>query len=155
MFFNAPSVTKPIPLIEKPMNDSKDIKDAHPKIQEAWPKIQALYTQATGKSLFITCSYRTPQTQQKLYQQGRTTPGDIVTNVDGFNKVSQHNYYPSRAIDVCVNGAPKDTSKILPLWDEKYYYPLIGICNELGLVSGGSWKHFKDYPHIELPKDVV
>lgn len=30
----------------------------------------------------------------------------------------------------------------------------INICNDLGLVSGGSWKHFRDWPHIEVPKDV-
>lgn len=136
------------------MEDSKDIKDAHQKIQEAWPKIQELYAKITGKSLYITCTYRTPQTQQKLYQQGRTTPGDIVTNIDGFNKSSNHNFYPSRAIDVCVNGAPKGTLKIAPIWDEEYYYPLIGICNKFGLISGGSWKHFKDWPHLQLPDDV-
>ncbi len=137
------------------MEDSRDIKDCHPYLQEKWPLVLDLYQRITGKSLVITCTYRTPQTQQKLYQQGRTTPGDIVTQIDGFNKASNHNKYPARALDVCVNGAAPGEMKVAPLWDEYLYFPLIGICNSVGLISGGSWKHFKDWPHIELPSEMA
>lgn len=137
------------------MDDSKDIKDCHATLQEKWPQILALYKKITGKSLVITCTYRSPEVQNKLYQQGRTTEGDIVTQIDGITKKSNHNFYPARAFDVCVNAAPPDALKVAPIWDEPMYYPLIGICDSLGLVSGGSWKHFKDFPHIELLNESV
>lgn len=133
------------------MPDSKDIKDAHPYLQEKWDDVHGLYRKITGKDLFLTCTYRTPETQNKLYQQGRTTPGDIVTQIDGVTRKSNHNVYPSRAIDVCVNGAPAGALKIAPLWDEDMYLPLVGICERYNLISGGSWTHWKDWPHIELP----
>lgn len=132
------------------MNESKDIKDCHDILQEKWPQVLDLYQKITGKTLVVTCTYRSPETQQKLYQQGRTTPGDIVTQIDGITKKSNHNFYPARALDVCVNGAPPDSLKVLPLWNEYLYYPLPAICRHLGLVSGGSWEHFLDWPHIEL-----
>ena len=48
----------------------------------------------------ITYGVRTVAQQQALYAQGRTAPGKIVTWVDGVNKKSNHNYIPSRAVDV-------------------------------------------------------
>ena len=44
--------------------------------------------------------YRTPERQLILYNQGRKTPGDIVTNIDGYKKKGMHNYKPSRAVDL-------------------------------------------------------
>jgi peptidoglycan L-alanyl-D-glutamate endopeptidase CwlK len=43
---------------------------------------------------------RTIEEQQKLFAQGRTTKGPVVTWVDGVNKKSNHNYSPSRAVDI-------------------------------------------------------
>jgi peptidoglycan LD-endopeptidase CwlK len=48
----------------------------------------------------ITYGVRTVAQQQALYAQGRTAPGSIVTWVDGVKKKSNHNYIPSRAVDV-------------------------------------------------------
>lgn len=48
----------------------------------------------------ILCGHRTLEEQAALYAQGRTKPGPIVTNVDGVNRSSEHNYDPSRAIDL-------------------------------------------------------
>lgn len=133
---------------------SRNIKDAHPYLRQKWPMIQAAYKQATGKDLFLTCTHRSVEDQQALYAQGRTKPGKIVTKVDGVTKRSQHNFYPSRAIDVCVDEDP-DVLKVKVSWDWRSYLPLIEICKTLGLVSGGAWVTFKDWPHIELPKKIV
>ena len=38
----------------------------------------------------ITEGLRTTKEQQQLYAQGRTAPGNIVTNVDGVKKKSNH-----------------------------------------------------------------
>jgi peptidoglycan L-alanyl-D-glutamate endopeptidase CwlK len=48
----------------------------------------------------VTYGTRTVAEQQALYAQGRTTKGDIVTWVDGVKKKSNHNYLPSRAVDI-------------------------------------------------------
>jgi peptidoglycan L-alanyl-D-glutamate endopeptidase CwlK len=47
----------------------------------------------------ISHGQRTPEEQNELYQKGRTTPGSIVTYLDGYNKKSKHNETPSQAVD--------------------------------------------------------
>lgn len=93
----------------------------------------------------ITCTTRTVAEQQKLYAQGRTTPGAIVTQIDGVRKKSNHNLSPARAIDVAVLIQGKIT------WNEASYAPLGELAKRYGLVWGGSWVGFKDMPHLELP----
>jgi peptidoglycan L-alanyl-D-glutamate endopeptidase CwlK len=128
---------------------SRDIKHAHPYLQDRWAKLQESYHNDTGRDIFLTCTWRSVENQQKLYAQGRTAPGPIVTKIDGIERKSEHNFYPSRAIDVCVDKNP-DPVKVSAEWNEEAYIPLIGICERLGLVSGGSWK-WKDFPHVEVP----
>lgn len=48
----------------------------------------------------VLYGHRTPTEQYELYQLGRTKPGDKVTNIDGYNKKSKHNFKPSLAVDV-------------------------------------------------------
>lgn len=123
-----------------------NINDANKYIRDRWAEIKALFTSATGNSLLLTCVYRSPQEQAKLYEIGRSKPGKIVTNCDGVIKKSNHNYFPSRAIDVAVISNGK------VIWDNDYYDPLGIVCKKLNLVWGGSWTGFKDRPHIECPK---
>lgn len=127
---------------------SRDIKDAHPVLQEAWPKIKAAYEAACpGFTLSISCSRRSPQEQQELYAQGRTKAGQIVTQIDGKNKLGAHNFTPSRAIDVMV---VKDGKAV---WSDASYAILGPILEDLGdarLEWGGHWTSFKDLPHIQL-----
>lgn len=100
-----------------------------------------------GKSLIVTCTYRSPQEQWELYQQGRTKPGPVVTQIDGRSKLSNHNYHPARALDfaVVVNG--KTT------WADQEYKIVGPHMQRYGLMWGGAWLNFKDYPHLELPKE--
>lgn len=100
-----------------------------------------------GKELDVTCTYRSPEEQWELYQQGRTKPGQIVTQIDGKTKKSNHNYNPSRAIDFAVIIGGKIT------WDDKEYKVVGPYMERHGLIWGGSWPNFKDYPHVELPKE--
>jgi len=97
-----------------------------------------------GQDLVITCTWRSEQEQQVLYAQGRTKPGQIVTQIDGVTKKSNHNYKPSRAIDVCVTVGGK------AVWTPAEYWDIGPLAEKHGLVWGGSWPHFKDYPHLEL-----
>lgn len=104
----------------------------------------------------ITQGHRSVAEQQRLFAQGRTAPGAIVTKVDGVKVKSKHNYKPSKAFDFVPY--PID-------WKdrEKFIYIagiMLGIGNMMGvpLRWGGDFNRndnlrdddFKDLPHIEI-----
>lgn len=137
---------------------STDINDACKLIQDKWDEIRnEFFKRSPGKYLVLTTVYRSPEEQFKLFKEGReqTSAGDwvvkdksqVVTNVDGFKIIGAHNYHPSHAIDVAV----VDNSSGKVLWEEACYYPLVDIASSVGLVSGGTWKSLKDWPHLEVP----
>jgi peptidoglycan L-alanyl-D-glutamate endopeptidase CwlK len=122
------------------------LSQADPHLAEQWTLIRAEYCAAhPGKDLMLTCVYRSPEEQQRLYAQGRTMPGQIVTELDGVKKKSNHNVLPARAVDFCVVIHGKVS------WDVAEYEPVGALAEVRGLVWGGSWPNFKDAPHIELP----
>jgi peptidoglycan L-alanyl-D-glutamate endopeptidase CwlK len=102
----------------------------------------------------VLSGYRSPDEQFELYKQGRelidskwVKTGKTVTNVDGTNVLSNHNYNPSRAIDI----APYPIN-----WDNIDRF--IAMSNvvlkcakelDIELEWGGNWR-MKDYPHFEL-----
>ena len=87
---------------------------------------------------------RTKARQQALYDQGRTTPGNIVTKA----KPEQSPHCHAAALD------------IMPLVDGKLLWvgtivdsrlaEMGAIAAELGLTWGGTWK-FRDADHFEVP----
>lgn len=133
---------------------SKDLKDADEVLQIAFALLKEEFEErVTSHTLTITETHRAVERQQKLYAQGRTEPGQIVTQIDGIKKKGKHNYFPSRAIDVAV--VNKATGKIS--WDESYYKIFGGMLDEINkklapkaVVWGGNWKTFKDLPHFEV-----
>lgn len=92
----------------------------------------------------VTQGLRTWEEQDALYQQGRTTPGNIVTKAKaGY---SWHNF--GLAVDVC----PVDQMPPQLDWDLSHpqWKRLVEVGESLGLVSGSEWKTFKDWPHFQL-----
>jgi len=92
-----------------------------------------------GLTLRVTSAYRTWQEQDKLYRQGRSAPGRIVTKLRGGQ--SWHNF--RRAFDVVImrNGVPQ--------WAANYV--VVGrIGEQLGLEWGGRWRGFPDVYHFQL-----
>ena len=93
--------------------------------------------------LVITQGLRTNEEQAKLYAQGRTEPGAIVTFAPpGY---SWHNF--GLAFDVAFKGATwaeMNTRAWLPLWNR------IGVIGEfVGLEWGGRWAKPVDLPHFQ------
>jgi peptidoglycan L-alanyl-D-glutamate endopeptidase CwlK len=88
----------------------------------------------------IIAGTRTYAEQDVLYAQGRTTPGEIVTNARaGY---SNHNF--GIAFDVGVfNGD-------LYLDDSPLYAQVGRVGRDLGLEWGGDWASFPDEPHFQL-----
>lgn len=129
---------------------SRSLSDADPALVERYLLLAEDFArEQVPASLIVTCTFRSVDEQAVLYAQGRTHPGKVVTNADGITRLSAHNYYPSRAIDVAVviDGEV--------VWREALYEPLLALAKRHGLISGGSWKTFKDWPHIEMPKVVT
>ena len=90
-----------------------------------------------------TDTVRTKQEQDKLYAQGRTEPGNIVTWVK--YPYSNHNW--GMAFDICRNDG-KGTYNDSDGWFKK-----VGqVGKSFGLEWGGDWKGTPDKPHFELTK---
>lgn len=103
----------------------------------------------------ITDGIRSTEEQRKLYNQGRTTPGKIVTNADGVNNKSNHQVKSDGygyAVDLYpfYNGSAQlnDAKSLKVIADH-----IKSVAKQLGITIqwGGDWK-FKDYPHFELVK---
>jgi len=123
---------------------SIDLQACDAGLREAFSRGRRACEQAhPGMVLRVTATHRTVQEQQRLYAQGRTTPGRIVTQLDGVRTLSNHNYFPARAIDFCVTWAGKVS------WEPEDY-ELVGPYMEAeGLVWGGRWPTMRDMPHVE------
>lgn len=94
--------------------------------------------------LRVTQGLRSWSEQDKLYAQGRTQPGKIVTNAPGGT--SWHNF--GLAVDVVPlqgdMGTP-DWNPSHPVWKR-----VITVGESLGLFSGSEFRTFKDWPHFQL-----
>lgn len=106
---------------------------------------------ALGIMVIITEALRTIEYQNKLYGQGRTTPGPKVTNARGG--YSNHNF--GFAFDFALIGPNgksilwdtrrSDNLSSLPDWSE-----VVDIGKSLGLEWGGDWRSFVDLPHFQM-----
>lgn len=91
--------------------------------------------------LIVTDGLRTNAEQQRLYDQGRTTPGAVVTNAKPGT--SWHNHGLAFDVAIYVNGRatwPNDQA----LWNR-----VGAIGQSIGLEWGGAWTSFHDNPHFQ------
>ncbi|WP_251551074.1 M15 family metallopeptidase [Neobacillus muris] len=113
---------------------------------------QQLLQQAADKGIVvvITDGFRSAKEQDRLYKQGRTTDGNIVTHAKGGE--SYHNY--GLAIDFALQTPSGDV-----IWDMEYdgnqngkadWKEVVTMAKALGFKWGGDWAKFKDYPHLEM-----
>jgi peptidoglycan L-alanyl-D-glutamate endopeptidase CwlK len=122
------------------------LKDVHPLLSKRIHDLDASISPVV--QIRITQGLRTWPQQFELYNQGRTTPGKIVT--DAKPGYSAHNF--GYAVDfVVMNGS-------LPDWDSKHtaWGTVLQIALDCGLAEGATWRTFPDTPHLylkELPAD--
>ena len=104
-----------------------------------------LQAQSGGILLMPYWINRTAEQQFALYQQGRTAPGKIVTNCDGYKKISRHERW--RAGDFVI---VDDNGKLI--WTATARYELLGeMWRNLGGTWGGDFKTPpRDLGHFEL-----
>jgi peptidoglycan L-alanyl-D-glutamate endopeptidase CwlK len=137
--------------LEQLMNKSASrIAGLHPVLQEA-TKVLIENCYRKGICIQITQGLRTIAEQDALYAQGRTKPGNIVTNAKGGT--SFHNF-----------GVAIDFVLILPdgknvTWDLKTDFnsnnvkdwtEVVDEAKKLGFEWGGDWVSIKDYPHFQM-----
>lgn len=116
-----------------------DINLLLPKVQKMAQTFIAKCS-AQGIQVIITSTYRSSEEQDKLYAQGRTTSGNVVTNARGGQ--SFHNW--KIALDFCPvkNGVAQ--------WNDKALFTKIGLIGEsCGFEWGGRWTSFLDLPHLQ------
>ena len=107
-----------------------------------------------GLPFYLFMALRDFATQDELYAQGRTTPGDIVTNAKGGD--SWHNY--GLAADYVLDGMPEKPG-IQWSWKTRNvdfnedgtndWQQMGQIAETCGLQWGGRWKKFPDLPHVQ------
>lgn len=117
---------------------SLNTKGLYPEVYRRYQVLEGAAARL-GMPIRITSGYRSFSKQDKLYAQGRTTTGNIVTNAKGGQ--SMHNY--RIALDYCFKGNdpyPKDSKK---------WKTVNNMAELLGFYSYGNSLGW-DYGHIQL-----
>jgi len=120
----------------------------HPKVRQ---DVIDIATELAAKGLMfrITQGFRSFADQDKIYAQGRTAPGPIVTNAKG----GQSNHCYGLAIDFCIDtpdgkGITFDMNTDFDHDGNKDFMEIINAFGAKGWQSGLFWK-FKDSDHLE------
>jgi len=135
------------------MKDSREINQCHEDLIIAFSDSSEIFENRHPEiKVICTQSYRSPQTQNSLYEIGRTKPGKRVTKAKAYE--SPHNYIPALAFDVVFTKGKE------AFWDAKYYkeFALLVEARALKVRWGGDWdgdgrsddERFLDRPHFEL-----
>jgi len=119
------------------------------RLAQVYPRladlIEKLSTRCILEGFYITVAQglRTVEEQQALYEQGRTTPGKIVTNAQGGH--SWHNF------GLAVDCYPEDSDgKVDWNADHPHWKTMERIGVSLGLTSGANWVRIVDAPHFQI-----
>lgn len=124
----------------------------HPKFRARLADV-AEALDARGMQALITDGFRSFAEQDILFNQGRTTPGPIVTGSRGG--LSNHNY--GLAVDMypVIDGrvftdTPKGTHAALAPRFREIQQAIIDVVEGLGLTSGVHFHNLVDTPHVQL-----
>lgn len=94
--------------------------------------------ESQGLKVLVTQTVRDDEYQAYLYAQGRTRPGNIVTN-----SKSTTFHGAGLAFDICQNIKGQEYS------DEGFFLNCAIIAKHMGFSWGGDWKTFTDKPHFQ------
>ena len=121
------------------MINSRSLDDLAPPAKQ---RAEAFIAAAKDKGidLLVTSTYRDSESQDALYAQGRTTPGNVVTRAKAGQ--SWHNWRCALDVVPLVNGKA--------IWDDQALWKQVGeIGKSCGLEWAGDWVTFKEYPHFQ------
>lgn len=128
-----------------------DMTKLHPRLQLKAAQLKEACSKQ-GISILFSEGLRTAAQQDALYAQGRTKPGNIITNAKGSSYSSQHQW--GIAVDFYLNmdidgdGTKSDDA----FNNSSRLFERVGeLAKTLGLGWGGDWTSIKDRPHLYLP----
>ena len=115
-------------------------RDSLQLIPEMWPLFLDFRNGmlAAGLDFVVTCTFRSQDEQDALYELGRSKPGLVVT----WTRKSKHT--DRKAFDIAMIKDGKIT------WDSKEYLKAGEIGTKAGLQWGGAWAKKKDFAHFEM-----
>lgn len=131
------------------IQEALPITGLHPVVAEN-EKLLASKAVRRGIEIVITHGYRSSEEQDALFNQGRSSAGNIVTNARGGE--SYHNY--GLAIDFALRTPEGDV-----VWDMERddngngkadWMEVVDLAKELDFTWGGDWANFPDYPHLQM-----
>jgi peptidoglycan L-alanyl-D-glutamate endopeptidase CwlK len=127
------------------MINSRSLDDLAPPVkQRAQAFVEA--AKAKGIDLLVTSTYRDSESQNALYAQGRTTPGNVVTKAKAGQ--SWHNWRCALDVVPLVNGKA--------IWDDSALWTKVGeIGKSCGLEWAGDWVTFKEFPHFQYTNGLT
>jgi peptidoglycan LD-endopeptidase CwlK len=129
------------------MINSRLIDDLTVEAQKVYCEFEKAMSNISVRYI-ITSTFRDQEMQDWLYAQGRTRPGPIVTHV-------KHSAHQDRiAWDIAIINKSRRVS-----WDVKAdvnqdgtpdYLQAVQVGTNLGLICGGNYTGWKDWPHFNL-----
>lgn len=126
-------------------NTKKHINQLHPEIQTATKNMMVnLYNK--GVKTEIVCSVRTSAEQDRLYNIGRDSEGNVVGAVVTYVKGGEsfHNFGLAFDVEVYNKNGKKN-------WDSKSvdWQTVVAEGQVQGFEAGATWKNFNDFPHFQ------
>lgn len=90
-----------------------------------------------GLNVLVTQTVRDDEYQATLYAQGRTAPGEIITNGKTVT------FHRGLAFDICKNVKGHE-------YDDAAFFQRCGeLGKRVGFSWGGDWRSFPDRPHFQ------
>lgn len=117
---------------------SNDISSLNPHVAALAKKFLNL-AKTHHLDVRITTAFRSWDDEDRLYAQGRTAPGHIVTNAQGGD--SYHNW------GLAFDAAPYENGKIST--NDAKFNEMGKLGQEVGLEWGGAFKSLSDKPHFQ------
>ena len=142
--------------------NQRDLNNLHPDVAylaDLFTKKANEYLITRYLTIKVISTLRSWEEQQKIYNQGRTTPGPIVSNAKPGSSI--HNWgcafdcgvfrngeYLDGAIKKDANGKdiPDEVKRKLA---QDTHIEISKIGKSLGLTWGGDWINIKDLPHYQ------
>lgn len=125
------------------MINSRKLTDLKPAAQ-AKCRDHIAQCEAAGIRVLLIQTLRDAQYQASLYAQGRTAPGKIVTNCDGYSRKSKHQ--SGLAWDL----VPLDSAGGIVWSDRSLYERMAEIAEVLGITCGIRWNSIGDLDHFQI-----
>ena len=119
------------------MINSRSLKDLRPDVR-ANAELLLQECERQGLRVLVTQTLRDDEYQAKLYAQGRTLPGQIVTN----SKVTTF-HGAGLAFDICQAIKGHEYS------DLAFFRNVAILAKHMGFSWGGDWRSFPDRPHFQ------